>query len=406
MNRKLASIFIGKEKVVILSTEIDKKTKKRSYFINKIVNGEVQKEEKLIASFFFKKENTTYTRLLQSPAKTKFLLVSSVYDNSKNTDKNRTIKFSCKIFDEEFSLLEDKMINLNSNKYLGPIIDDEGNIFITSINHLNSKNNYPTESLDLYSYFFGENEMKKTNIKVGDDIWESDHNLLFNFTKNQEEIILSGVYRNTKKSNKDRVNGVFYNKVNKLSGDLKISKYEVISEEKGMEEYYLDRTIVKSGGGLLYLLEYRRVRSVNRDGYVENKYDYGNIIVVNMDNKGNVLWKREIEKKSKTNDIKMLLKYVTISSFYNYDSDILQILYNVDPKYTDGYDLPVDVSGKSAIKRVQIDSEGVMTEEIHLYDKSIKKIIVSHGEKLKISSDEYLIQGVFKNTYRLGIIKF
>lgn len=357
---KINSMELPKEKVVRnteahleLGDEIfefysisDKKAKSNKLYVRSI-NKETLKYNKddrelfsLTGEQFYKDFKNAFTQIDRCQDGSKFLVAFKLPEEE---DRYRRFKFM--VFDREFNLVwekvekffieKDKIFKVvgrdwvsagggnfffrmgNSGSYNAFQLGNNGEILTWGIQDKGREFEHPDR---LETYVFKITEDKTINTRVG---FSGKRILDFDIRlTSQGRVMISGFHNNNPDAKYSLIDGAFLSYWNIEKGEpehisfedfseefktsywseRKVDKYEKEQKKKkdqeriGMDNYDLDYTIEKEDGGVILIGEvsYTYVVYTGKSSYTV--YVRGNIIVINVDPEGNILWSKKIPK--------------------------------------------------------------------------------------------------------------
>lgn len=314
-----------------------------------------------------------------------------VFDRKFNLKWERVEKFYIKK-DQKFKVVNQDWISAgggnfffrmsNTGSYSAFDLGDDGEVITWGVN--DKGRDYEKERrFDTYVFKITEKEMIRAKVGFADKgILSSSIGLAAN-----GEVMISGFYKNDKKSKYNLIDGAFLSYWDVAAGEpthisfdefndefkqqywseRKVKKY---AKEKskgknrvGMDNFYLNHVVEKSDGGVILVGE-RYYTYVQRIGKMSiRKYVHGNIIVINVDPEGNILWSKKIPKHQDSSNP------VSVGYEFAYNNNKLYFLYNDNFKnIADGWDgkrVYTFMSGNNPIVVATCDvaNEGELTRE-------------------------------------------
>lgn len=324
----------------------DKKAKSNTLYcrtINKenlTFNKDDKELFKLSGDAFYKDFANAFTQFDRSPDGSKFLVAFKLPEEE---DRYRRFKFM--VFDRQFNLLwegeqkffieKDKIFKVvnqdwvsagggnmffrmgNSGSYDAFQLSNNGDILTWGV--MDKGREFEREER-LETYVFMISKDKMINARVGfsgKKIIEADIKLT-----RDGKVMISGFYNDNPKSKYNLIDGAFLSHWNIEKGEAthvsfdafseefktsywserKVDQYEKEQKKKkdqekiGMDNYVLNQVIEKEDGGVILIgqVSYYYVVSNGKSSYIV--YVRGNIIVINVDPEGNIVWSKKIPK--------------------------------------------------------------------------------------------------------------
>ena len=421
-------IFYINKQLVLLSSYVNKEQKKNYAFAHLISSsGEIQPEFQKLAEVDFEKNNRpggfTFT---MSNDSSKFLVhINSPYDRKDNE------KFSYKVFDASLSLIWEKNMEIPySDKYTtisNYNVDNTGNVYMILTKYPDkskgekAERNTQAAEYMVTRYNYQTETFKKYKIDLGEKWVES---ISYDINEKTNELAVAGFY------SKDKYNsiaGIFYTSI-----DLETEQQKVVSlkpfdkeflslfmnerkAEKGKElrNFYFDYFFLKKSGGALLIAErYYVTTHTSTDSQGNTRtytiYHYDDLIVANVNSKGDIEWIRKVPKRSGAKDGGYYLSYAVL---YNEERESLQILFNDNPKNItrlkedpDAKAVPMKNVKKSVATLVSIE-DGFMKRK-PLFEAKDAKTILKPNFYLQTSNNSLITLGIKGNKYRFGEFLF
>lgn len=273
-----------------------------------------------------------------------------VFDRKFNQKWEKTEKFYIKK-DQKFKVVNQDWISAgggnfffrmgNTGSYNAFNIGDDGEVVTWGVND-KGRDFEKERRFDTYVYRITENETARAKVGFADKKILSSRIGL----SRTGEVMISGFYNNDKKTKYNLIDGAFLSYWDVQAGEpthisfdefsdefkqqywseRKIKKY---AKEKskgknrvGMDRFYLDHVIEKSDGGVILVGE-RFYTYTQRIGKMSiKKYVHGNIIVINVDPDGNILWSKKIPKHQDSSNS------VSVGYEFAYTNNKIYFLYN------------------------------------------------------------------------------
>jgi hypothetical protein len=322
----------------------DKKSKSNKLYCRTIDKQTLKpnKDEKELFTLqgeqYYKDFANAFTQFDRSPDGSKFLIAFKLPEEE---DRYRRFKFL--VFDRQFNQLwetEEKFFIKKGNKFRllnRDWVSAGGGNFFFRMGNTGSYNAFQLgndgeiltwgvedkgrdfEKEDRFdTYLFKITKDKMVSAQVG----FSDKKIMqFNIRLNHDgKVMVSGFYNNDLKTRYDLIDGAFLSYWNVEKGEAshisydefseefktsywserKVEKYEKEKEKGkdriGMDHYDLDHVIEKEDGGVLLVGEVYYTYTVSTGKTTRTYFVHGNIIVINVDPDGNILWSRKIPK--------------------------------------------------------------------------------------------------------------
>ena len=312
----------------------DKKTKTNKLFARTINKESLEpnKDERelftLKGDMYYKNFRYAFTQGDVSPDESKFLVAFKLPE-----EEDRYRRFRLMVFDTDFNLLwqTDRKFVIDKKKkfnFLGQgwvmggsygafQLGNDGQILTWGIQD-KGRDFDPEDRYETYVFKITENDMVSTRVGF------PDKKIMDYFIRltNDGKVMLSGFYNKNRKAKYDLIDGAFLSywdiekgeathvSFDEFSDDFKksywserkINKYEKEQKKKkdkakiGMSNYELDRIIEREDGGAILVgsIDYSYTVYTGRSSYTV--YVDGNIIVVNVDPSGNIVWSKKIPK--------------------------------------------------------------------------------------------------------------
>ncbi len=353
-----------------------------------------------------------------SGGKTFLVFESPAYEKTENE------KFNFLVYDLNFKLKQKIVLTL---PYLDKdfsvkdyILDAKGNIHLLASVELKSeekergKSNYEYRVL---SYFTANDELKEYQIDMKQD-YLSEIKMKVNTSG---DLLLSGFY-----SDKGMygMKGVFFVKIG--VAQQKVVKQTVtefskdflelfMSErraEKGKEltNYYVDKIVPKEDGGIIMVSEYYRYYQTcftdqNGNTRCTNHYNYDDIVVVNFDPEGKVIWWTKVPKRQHTvNDGGYMSGYAMAVAgdklFFIFNDNVANLEITDPLKYKN-----MSTPKKAVTTLVTLSEKGEMTRSV-LFNTKENKCIMRPKFHLQSSESELIMYADRWSSYMLARIKF
>lgn len=420
-------VYINKQ-LVLLTSYFDRKSKKNFYFAFPIDDkGKVGSKFKLLDENTTDGKNSSNYDFTLSKDTTKLLL----YYNPP-FDKKGEEKFHYKVFDNAFNLIWEKEVELPYKDKLVAIndyiIDNDANVFmLLTISPDRKKGEKETKveqakKFMVLSYKHKTGKFEQYEIKLKNKWIES---IDYDYNPSLNQLVLGGFYSDDFKVG--TVNGLFYMKLDINSGDVKVSSTkpfdkefmaDMIGEKKaekgqGLGNFVIRQFFAKKDGGAYIVAEQYFVvvhtYTNPKTGVTTTTYTYyyNDIIVANINPKGEIDWLKKITKKSADRSG----YYLSYAINYNKEKDNLNIIFNDNPKNIELYKkdpnkLKLVGNLKKAVATwVSINSEGNIKRVPLFTSKDLGKIILQPKINMR-SEDDITVYGIKGKEYKFGKISF
>ncbi len=380
----------------------------------------IEADNKRKRNYFLIAENTNNTGFL--------VTVTSRYE--KNEEKN--LQFIS--LDHEFENMHQADLNLpfkdNALDLLQVKATPEGNIHILASVTENTEERRDENTLRILTYYKDTKELHEHKIDL-DQNYITGYELEFRKNGN---LILSGFYSDNRLIS---MKGIYFVEIDTKNKRLVHSKTTdfttdfkklFISErkaEKGQELWHFKMRgiYLKDDGGIMFLAEYYQQNATSFESTSKrfnsstnivttstggssntDYYDYGHIMVADMDSEGNINWWTKIAKlQNTTNDNGV---YGGINHWFRNNS--IYIIFNDHEKNINEVD-PAQLRNLS-IKRswavlVTINSEGE-TKKTPLFNSKEKDAYLVPKEGYNISENEQIIMAGTKRHFRFCLVSF
>jgi len=289
---------------------------------------------------FYKNFANAFTQIDRSPDGSKFLVAFKLPE-----DEDRYRKFHFMVFDRQFNLLWEKTEKFfidkgkifkvvgrdwmsaggggfffymaNTGSYRAFQLGNDGEILTWGVQDKGKEFEHPNR---METYVFKITKDKTVNTRVGFSGKRIiDYDIRLTSTG---KVMISGFHNNKPEARNDLIDGAFLSYWNVEKGEAEHVSFEDFSEEFktsywserkmdqyekeqkknkdreriGMDNYDLDYVIEKEDGGAILIGEvsYTYVVYTGKSSYTV--YVRGNIIVINVDGQGNILWSKKIPK--------------------------------------------------------------------------------------------------------------
>ncbi len=340
-------------------------------------------------------------------------------------ERKEAQKLGFKVFDKDFKLLWQKNVTMPYKDELFEVneyqVDNAGNCYIIGKLYQEKKearkskrDKRPIFEYKILKYTATEDTPLEYTPKLNDH-FITDIQISLD---REDNIVCVGFYS---EKGYYQIKGSFYlsiDKENKKIENQKIEEFEVSfmtetdnarvqkrakkKSEKGktveLYKYNINEIILKEKGGAVVVAEqyymYEVVHHTKNGSYTTYHYVYGDIIVLNMDEKGNVLWKTKIPKAQHTvNDFGLISSYaLTVVG------DRLYFVFNDHPD-----NMTYVAGGKDRMKNfvgmktkkivttlVEVDNKGKQTREM-LYEYNRRKQWLFAQKGKQVAKNELML---------------
>jgi len=300
-------------------------------------------------------------------------------------------------------------------------VDNEGRVFIVAKKvERKAKSDVPPVYL-IYGYLPEEDRMTEMELTLPDK-YLSDPSILFD---RAGELLISGFYKSDWRKG---INGQFYMRMNPKTQEIITRNYKDFGKdllvefygekqgakadkkERGLYNYVLRNIIRRSDGGIVLVAErYYMYISCTTDSQGRQTcnyhYVYGNLLVANINNLGEVEWYARIPKNQHT---------VNDGGYYSsfmlaVKSDKLCFIFNDNPKnLTEKYanrTKQVKVMKKSMVALYELDGEGKLTKAPLITNKG-QQVILRPKVSIQNSSRSLTALGERGKKFNLVRIEF
>ena len=230
----------------------------------------------------------------------------------------------------------------------------------------------------------------------------------FHFNANGE-LICAGFSAD---STTDFVSGSYFVKIDTKTKEVTYAKESNFGLEKPLYQYSFKQIISKGEDGYILLGEYYEfgMYSVNNgnSSSTKIKYSFGNILIVDIDNAGNVRWKTEIPKfQSSTNNQGIYSSFGAMAF-----DDHIKIIYN---DHIDNFTENARKTGpkknvsikknKGVVVQANVSFDGKVTQK-KLFTFDELDVILFPKMFLRIDAENMLMYGGGKGATQFGIMTF
>lgn len=410
-------IYLLKDNIVLfLSRKDTKKDKNILYSCIITKDGKQGKPEEVDAIDIKSKRNAGGFITYLSEDRKKFLVVHlEIYD------KKGYEKFSYKMFTEKLELVWEKPIELPYKDKNFDVktcrIDEEGNVYVLGTVDVDKK----TVQYKMFAYYFKKDRLEEVDISFAKAYAVAS--LRFNYYDNH--IVLVGFYTNQKKTG---LQGMIYTKINAKTLETVSEKNEPFSKKdllkfttermarkgKGAStSFSIDDIIVMPNGEIKVVAEAFEIHVVTTQTQHGSSttyyYYYMNIMVVNMDKDGKILWVSNVPKMQVSkNDGGIYSSYIL-----GYDENNLYMVFNDHPKNTSPktkekkrgkYIANTLKVNKLSVTLAKVDNKGDVTTQMFFKSKNEGKTVLKPKIYSRFRQDNILIHAVKGKTYKFGFL--
>jgi hypothetical protein len=411
-------ISVIKSKIYVFSTFLNQEKKKNYFFVQEIdkktllPTGELKKIGEIDFSQFSRGNNGHFDCSI-SEDESKILVYNDLPYEKKENDK-----FELIVYDNFFNLLWDKQVVLpyidklfETTNY---IIDNQGAIhFLGKLYNKRNKDEVDDKvnyRYQIISFYKNGNQTVEYPIEIK-DYFLKDMNIAITADSN---IICTGFYS---KDAYGSIKGSYFIKINSQSKEIihknfKDFDFELITEdmskkqvdktkkkiEKGedveMYNYDLNEIILRDDGGAVLIAEQYWVTSsttysTSSNGTVRSStnyyYNYGDILVINIDSNGEIEWTKKISKiQTSVNDDGYFSSYT-----YCIVKDKIYFVYNE----------------RFNVNIVELNNNGEITKE-KLFNSQDYGVNIRVKSSMQINDNELVLFGHYKKTQRFVKVSF
>lgn len=426
------------DELYLFTSFLNKKLQKNYLFFQSINKKTLQLNndlEKIAEISYTRKWNSDYGNYDYSLSRDSSKLI--VYYNLP-FEEDEPEKFGFHVFDMNMEEIWSRNIELPYSDELFRIIshrlDNYGNVHVLGKKYEKKAKDTRKGEVNykhhILSYYDNQSNMKEYIVDVpGKYLNEMQIEV-----DDDRELICAGFYSNVSSNG---VDGTFFLKIDSQSKKLIVKNFKefdqdfltqnlTVKEEKKaakkaakgkdteMFNYDLDKIILKDDGGVTligeqYFVRVKTTTSTNASGHTTTKtryyYYYNDIIVVDIDSKGDILWAEKIAKRQRTIDDNGFFSSYVLSisnnKLYFVFNDHPENLYgNKSGKYE------TFRGGKDAlIVLVEMDDRGKQTREA-LFTVKDADIITRPVVCEQISPNELILYGQRKKTHRFAKVTF
>lgn len=350
--------------------------------------------------------------------KTFLIFESPAYEKTANE------KFNFSVYDLDFKLKQKIVLSLpyldkefSVNQF---VLDAKGNIHLLANLKIKSEEKERGKSAYEYrvlSYFTTNDELKEYQIDMEQN-YLSEIKMKVNISG---DLLLSGFYSD---KGFNGMKGVFFVKID--IGKQKVVTQKVtaftkdflelfMSErkaEKGKEltNYYVDKIVPKEDGGIIMVSEYYRYyqscyTDANGNTRCTNHYNYDDIVAVNFDVDGKVIWWTKVPKRQHTvNDGGYMSGYAMAVAgdklFFIFNDHVANLNITDPLKYKN-----MSSAKKAVTTLVTLSEKGEMSRNV-LFNTKENKCVMRPKFHLQSSGSELIMYADRSSSYMLSRIKF
>ncbi|QCK14478.1 hypothetical protein [Mangrovivirga cuniculi] len=341
--------------------------------------------------------------------------ILSVYNKDLNELWSEKIELP---YDPDLYQVESVKLDNSGNAHVLGKLYDSKNWMGKAKGKKNGKVNY---GFKLLSFYQRGKIKKEYNIELKDKFL---NNLTIRFDEN-ENILCAGFYSEEEEVN---VKGIYFLRVDSKTKKVEVKSYEdfivqhlkEISSEKGqkridrkiakgknieLDNFYIDHMMVKNDGSILLVAEEFYATQTYEPGMnggstTRTEYNFGNILLVNIDPEGNINWTDHIFKL-KTGFFYSSYDMASVNGkvffIYNTACDRLDAGQEESPKLL--------FSNNQCAALIEYDTDGNKTEHILYRSKEVDMMLVPNGCQ-QISENEMMISNYLGRKAALARIKF
>lgn len=436
--KRLEGVYQLNNKLYLLTSIIDKKNKINRLFIETINKQTLQlnNDSKEVASIDYathRKFNAgTFNYKLSRDSSKVLIYYNLPYEKGKKE------KFGFQVYDNLLNKLWEKEVELPYLEELFEVenyrVTNEGNVYLLGVifkeKRRVKRQGEPNYKYQVLSYTNNGNTLTEYPIVV-EDHFLTDMIITINENK---DIICGGFYS---AKGTFTVKGSYFLKIDGKTKEIKAKSFnefgiDFITQnmterqekkskkkaEKGKKpelyKYYLDEIILKDDGGAVLIGEQFYIVTVthtytNPNGGTTttytNYYYYNDIIVVNIDSDGNIVWTEKVPKRQRTvNDGGFYSSYTTTVV-----NDKIYFVFNDNPKNIEykgeGKIYNFNRSKESLVVIVEMNSEGKQSREALFSAKEVE-VLIRPKVCEQISKTELILFGQKKKTHKFARVTF
>lgn len=391
----------------------------------------------ILVGDFDKKDNIDFGRVDMDISRNMERIV--LYFRETVKEKRRTEHVEMVVLDKELNRIWQRSVLKSAEKkrsvYMDVAVNNTGEAFLlerTQIGNLISLSGNTLE-FDYYIQKFDADGEKgeRVEIKIGDKEI-SNLDLSFNFN---EELLALGFFTDRALSTRTAGGTVYYRydtrdmsvKSSKLDpfemdfitfgeNDGKANRMESRAKRGGISELNIQfRDVIyrSDGGAIMIGEEYYVIRNTNEDGVTTSyTHHYNDIILINIDAKGRVVWGEKVLKRQTINsslsNLDIAIGQSEFASFsHSVNRDKINLFFNdhvsntsLKEKRRQVRQTPSNL--RSNFCMVSVDQRGDMEKEVLFYSKDQNVVFYpAFARAYDISRTELLFFGRFRNKERL-----
>jgi hypothetical protein len=335
------------------------------------------------------------------------------YKKEYHMTESPTQPCSFKVFDNNLKELWEATYEVQYKNYDASIqnawIDNTGNAHML----IKTRDSYKekTAGYRTISYFMDTKQFKEFNMEIENKSLRAVNC----FIDKENNLICSGFYCDAEKTNStkgDKLDGAFYIKVDAKTKEISNKEFNVLNKNTIAQ---LDIGKLNSPSyqfGKLNIIGNEADRSITlfaEQSYISNSpglsystfFNY-NILVVEINPEGKIIWEKIIPKAQKT------ISRETYSSYsFTHSNNRLYFIYNDNTSNITEMDVKkislMDALDKSSAVLVQLDGKGEMQKE-ELFNTGKAGLIFVSAATKQISPSEVIIYAENQNVYKFGNI--
>lgn len=391
----------------------------------------------ILVGDFDKKDNIDFGRVSMDISRNMERIV--LYFRETVKEEKRTEHVEMVVLDKELNRIWQRSVLKSAEKkrsvYMDVAVNNAGEAFLLERTQIGNMFTLIGNTLEFDYYiqkFDAEGETgERVKIKIGDkEIRNLD--LSFNFNG---ELLALGFYTEREYSTRTAGGTVYYRydtrdmstKASKLhpfemdfitfgENDGKANRMENRAKRGGISELNIQfrDVIYRSDGGAILIGEQHYVhRNTNEDGVTTSyTHYYNDIILINIDAKGRVVWGEKVLKRQSINSVRPNLNLASgqcqFASFsYSVNRDKINLFFNDNVKNTTLKEKrrevrPTPSNLRSNFCMVSVDQRGDMEKEVLFYSRDHDVVFYpAFARAFDISRSELLFFGRYRNKERL-----
>lgn len=413
---KMSIIKNGKI-LLILEGSGGEKNRKYLYGGTLSTEGEIELPLVEISVGEFDKQRNSNTFMVSENTDSTGFLATNIPHSKIEDDKSITFT----TFDHQFKNLNEVKLEFPYERHkfrlLNAVASPEGNIHLITRLKLSGDGSKGEHVLKIFTYFKESEKLNEHKINI-DENYITEFDLKYRRNGN---IILSGFYSDKKSV---RMKGIFYVEVDNKDGSIIHTKTtdfttellkQFISDrraEKGRELYHLKvrEIYLKENGGLMLLAEdfHYYARTISGAGIggsnTTQYFDYGNLLVADMDRAGNINWWSSVPKlQNSTNDQG---RYGGVDHIYH--DNTLHLIYNDHEKNINEVNPSTirNLTPRSAWVVLVSVSENGEIKKTPLFNTKEKEVNLIPQRGGRAIDNEIILVAVSRKYFRLCNLKF